>query len=495
MGTTTSKPSIQVQESPRASNSGRDPQVCVRKPCQETCPFHPGCTVTTLCGKCMLLVCVECVITDGHKGHTLTMLSKCLHKPINTIENHTKCIEELILFIQREAVVLKHDLENNQQKREFQIGKLKNSKLEGSFKTERINQYEEYYDVLEKTLKNYETLIKTSETQLSKKLAKYVGILKSGSDVSKYDTGILLNKVAFDKVPDKPCIPELTDDMDFGEVMIRLRREMHRVSELRLTDQSSEDIYLVVTSTFDNPGYYSITPYFNDKAWVGKKNVYESTNKLCLLTNKGTIEHETETDGVFVSLCIHPTTKQLYGGFEDNTVKSIENVSGTTIIVAKCECLPESIKVTSDNNVLVGTTSGYNVSRYNLKGGSVQESSESFKVHNIDHCLTSNRVLLSCGYDGIVILNNKLLRIYKFTGLSGQGRKVFECRSAIFYEGNIIVSDFSNKEIFIIEGEHFRLIRNLHINGLTYPMEIKLSQKVLWVRCLQPQTIMCILMV
>ena len=476
-------------------------QVCVRRHGDPRCPLHPGKLLTSFCSECKILVCLECMTSPEHKGHTFIKFKECLCDAENKIEKRLDDIDKhLISHLDNELSSVTEEIKRREEEWKSKEVQLKNQ--------EKIEQFRRYYEAMIISLRAYETLLKVYKKQLPKEKKKYADIMKSDSDILRYDTGVQLTKDIMDEIQSKPNIPEMTKTKQFDDVMKKLQQEIVRISTtytdlLYATGASTGmDTNLMVTSMFDNesPMYYSATPISADTAWVGEcrydehDKKYYNINKLRLITSTGTVLRHFDTNHNFIPLSVHPTTGLLYGGFYgDKTVRRIDTTTGSTTTLIHCECDPDRIKVTHDDHVLVGTfKEADSVCQYKLTDGLVYKFTEKYKVWDIDHCPTSNRVLLSCGYGGVVVLDNHLTRIHTFTGLSGQGREKFVCASAIFDNSrNIIVGDYHNKEIYILDGKHFGLIHKLHIDGISEPCKIRLYQNTLWVACREPRKIMC----
>ena len=363
-------------------------------------------------------------------------------------------------------------------------------------------------------------------------------VLHDGSEILKFDVGnAVTDKEKKTRVPDHPNIPDLQHTKCDNSAAL-IKKALGTLKELNHPGKSASTTahpstkgpqantprlnlpvpvpttpehkaphrYLTVStqSTWSNedPIYYQVTPITNDTAWAGiygynkdKQKWCVTNNNLQLLTIKGKPLHKIQTERNFKSLSHHPTTGLLYGGFyADKTVCSIDTESGKTTVTVQCDIDPGRIKVTKDDDVLVGTKEGkYTAYRYRLTGELVHTSPEKYTVHDIDQCTRTNKVMLSCDDDGVVILNQSLTKIHTFTGLTGQTRKKFECITAIFDSyGNLIVGDWHNKEIYILDGDQYNLIQNLPIDDMSRPYKMKLNSNILWVECKYPMKVMCI---
>ena len=440
-------------------------------------------------------MCLECITSPEHTIHTFIKFRECLRNAEDKIAKRLEDIDK--------HLVSQFDTELSSVTEEIRIRQMECKTHEFHLKKEnKVKQFRRYYDIVIISLRNYETLLNMYNQQLPKIRKKYADIMKTGSDILRYDTGVQLTSDIRDEIQSRPIIPELTNVKHFDDVMRKLQQEIGRISTTLYYDllnatgvSTGMNINLMVTSMFDDvsPWYNTATTVSIDTVWIGEYN-----KKLRLITNTRTVLHHFEDD--FFGLSVHPTTGQLYGSFHDflgdQTVRSIDTRTGSTTTVIHCECRPYRIKVTHDHHVLVGKSlNTASVYRYKLTGELVHKSTEKYIVHDIDHCPTSNRVLLSCSFDGVVVLDNHLTRIHTFTGLSRQGREKFRCATTIFdNSGNIIVCDCDNKEIYILDSERFGVIIKLHIDGLSNIYQIRLYQNTMWVACRYPDNIMCIMM-
>ena len=110
-------------------------------------------------------------------------------------------------------------------------------------------------------------------------------------------------------------------------------------------------------------------------------------------------------------------------------------------------------------------------------------------MHDIDQCEMTKRVAVSCKREGLLILDTRLTKVHTFTGLTRQNRKKFGCNTAIFdTHGNLIVCNYYNYEIDIVNGEDYTLIvQKLEIEDMACPVLIRLYQNILWVTCNNPK--------
>ena len=117
----------------------------------------------------------------------------------------------------------------------------------------------------------------------------------------------------------------------------------------------------------------------------------------------------------------------------------------------------------------------------------MRRSTQKYFVRDIDYCPQTNRVAISEGEKGLTLLNSDL------TMLKNYNRKNIDCRSAIFdSHGNLIVTDYSNKEIIVLDVESLSYIQKLEIDGITCPAKLKLYDNILWATCVEPHKLICV---
>ena len=513
-------------------------QACERVPGQDTCPFHPSHKSISLCKTCGFLVCAECMTSKEHKEHEFKKLSECVKEPTNAIARYLTNIDKNLLeAVDQELDAIKNETQERVQKHTDCVQRIKEQgtkiKREIDSTTNDIvvqmfNNLQEVLDSLEKHIQVLESF-KIFITEERKKCSK---VLQDGSIILKFDVGNeVMEKADKTKIPEHPNISNL-QLIECENSKELIRKALGTLQELNLPSTSSTSKSLqhstedpkkhIATSdhsaptqtrpeqeathkyssinnqfTWSNndPEYCQISPLANDIAWAGNNN---HSDRLHLINSTGELLHKIQTDKSFVSLSVLPTTGQLYGGFPDDyTIRSIDTESGKTTVIIKCDIIPYRIKVTIYNDVLVGTCTGKcPVYRYKLTGELVHKSPKRYDVYDIEECTRTNRVVLSCDSSGVMILNKYLAELHSFTGPSGLlqvFKKTFECTTAIFDSyGNLIVGDWCNKEIYILDGNQYNIIQKVAIKDISCPTRFKLYDNVLWVQCGNPDKVICI---
>ena len=509
-------------------------QACERIPGQDTCPFHPSHKITSLCSTCGILVCLECIMSKEHKGHEFKKISECLREPTNAIARYLTNIDKNLLeAVDRELDAIKIERKESVQKHKDRVQSIQdqgtNFKREIDSSTSHMvvqmdKNLQEILDSLDKHMQVLESL----RIYLTEERKECNNVLQDGCAIQKFDIGnAVMGKANKTQVPIHPNIPDLQHiKCENSQDLIRKalgtlhnlnlpsasasaiaqgstdnpqknKRLDHPLPTLTTPEQKAVHKYssIITQSKWSNdyPKHWQFTPITDDKAWARNFN---ERNQLCLISSTGQSLKEIQTDKNLASISVHPKTGQLYGGFSrDNTIRSIDTESGSTTVIVQCDITPDRIKVTKDNHVLVGgTLMNFPVYRYKLTCKLVHKSPETYNVSDMDQCAKTNRVVLSCDTKGVMILNNNLTKLHHFNGLTGGlTRKKLECVTAIFDSyGNLIVGDWCNKEVYILNTNQYRLIQKLPIKNMSNPFWFKLYQNTLWLQCSNPSKAMCI---
>ena len=489
MGCKQSKNTAQVRIDSAVSDNA---QVCGRGRGNEICPLHPGHTVTTLCCECNVLVCLECLYCPEHVRHTFKKLQDCLRGPMNNIakrvndlQKHTIQVDEDIFDIE----IMQAEYENI---RNTNIKNAQQRKLKTRDREHLMSSLNIYYDAVQHILDHNKQLFQSYKERILGTVREYKEVFESGSDVLKYETGVNMPTMQLRGVPKTPNIPNLANiDTEHIHSAIYQLHESHPDLLRSSGDPIYQDLSAVsVVSTFENDTqYHSVAPVSKNTAWVAV-----GINTLQLITNTGTILRTIEIDinVTFYSLSANLQTRELFGGFDDNVIRSIDISSGATKSIIKCEYVPNIIKVTKDGYILVGFEDPEFIHKYEMNGFLAQTSAEKYEVFDIDHYPITNKVLLSCQDKGLVLVDSNLNKCNTFLGRPGPKRYRFLCATAAFdNSGDVIVGDYLNREMYVLSGENLQWRRKLNA-PLSCPLEIKLCQNMIWVVCDEPHQIICI---
>ena len=518
-------------------------QVCDRLRGDEICPFHPDHKVSSLCRTCGILVCFDCMTSSEHGGHTFKKIKECLREPIDSIGKYLFDIDKkLISMIDKELSTTKKERAEKIQRHKTNVQDIKNQRthlkelIDESTDSKVVQMDEHLQSVLESLDKHIE-ILESIKGQLNEDKKQFHDVMEQGSEVLKYDTGLgIENKTKSFKVPEQPKTTNLQhikcEECDqlihkaLGTLLIKecqdqaslLSRSNTAPAQERgppIPKRNKSKLSTSLSETrepttshvsFDNidPCFDGLAPITKDQAWAGKTEYdkenqkHYNVNKLYLINSSGTVVKIIKTDKNFRSLSAHPLSGKLFGGFhEDKTIRSID-ITGKTKIIVECECKPDRITVTNDNHLLVSTCAfgvKSRIYKYKLPAGKlVQKSPDEYEVvQDIDHCPGKNSVVLSCYAEGAVVLDNNMNKMHTFTGLPNQEKPKFRCYTAIFdSQCNLVIGDWENKEVYILDGDCYDLIRKLRISEMACPYMMRLYQNSLWVECCHPSKIMCI---
>ena len=360
-------------------------QVCERLRGQDTCPFHSGHNISSLCKTCSILVCLECMTSSTHEGHTFKKIKDCLREPTNNLTRYLHKIDQILLkHVEKDVLATENEMKLSIHKQINDVQNLKDQSVEFKKEIEAntagmiglVNQHA--HSVLE-VLSQHITLLETLREYLLSEKKECQDTLAKGSEILRYDagneTGEKINQI---NVPEHPKIQELQHirmRWDNAQLLIRnamgsLKDVKPKSTETTSTDTSSTPlpvscaIHPSALSQFNNesPYFYAVTPITKATAWAGEyrhnisDNSYTTGNTLNLITNRGKLLRQITTDVPFRSLYIHPKTGMLYVGcYGDETLRGVDTTSGITDILFTCDIKPHRIKVTSDDQILVGT--------------------------------------------------------------------------------------------------------------------------------------------
>ena len=239
----------------------------------------------------------------------------------------------------------------------------------------------------------------------------------------------------------------------------------------------------------ESPILTAITPICKNAGWACQRmNNGRITNKFYLIDSRRNVVHRVTLDTDIYMLRIHPVTRQLLLiNDQHNCVRSIDTITGKTTQIVKCPIDIQRLKVTHDNHVIVGSRgTRAAIYKYQLTGELVKKSVEKYDVQDIDHCPKTSRVAIATD-EGLTLLNLDL------TMMNNYRLHQFNCSSAIFdSHSNLIVADYSNKEIIVLEGDSLRYIQKLDIDGITSPAKLRLYDNVLWANCVSPDKLICV---
>ena len=169
-------------------------QVCDRPRGQETCPFHKGHNIMTLCKTCGILVCVKCMTSSEHAGHTFNDITSCLREPTNNLAKHITEIEKRLLIDvdkklsetknQRAQSVQKHtegveQINEQRQQAHLQIDKIQQAHLQIDTNADsKVVQWDEHSQQVLYVLDNHTEKLESLRKQLKEEKKECAKILQ-----------------------------------------------------------------------------------------------------------------------------------------------------------------------------------------------------------------------------------------------------------------------------------------------------------------------------
>ena len=243
-------------------------QACERQRGDLKCSNHPKNNVTVKCKQCGILVCIDCVSSKEHEGHTFLNLQDCFKKASDSLQRRTWNLEiKLLPKIRTELKATKEDLtlkDNNRTKDVDSVEELRRQTVEDineSFRT-YVLLINKHTSDLKKPIENHLTALQLLETGILKQITDCRSILKSGTAIEIHD-----DEDAFQEKPDLqiPALPNTAArtlpyvKVDDAEKI--LKRAVVMIDKLKLkpppppppkpckTKLTTEDIYVLPKST------------------------------------------------------------------------------------------------------------------------------------------------------------------------------------------------------------------------------------------------------
>lgn len=457
-------------------------QVCDRLPGKELCSLHNRDKITSLCITCRILVCLSCVMSPEHAGHTFNDISLCLREPTNNLAKRIKEIEKKDLIDvekelsemknQRAQDVKKHKEMTEQINQQRQYSRLKIDEKADSMVIKSDGHSKQVLDDLDE----YTLKLESRRNKLQEERKQCSEILQKGSNILKFDAGMQIKKEETYQRPKTSELEYCKYDENVDELLFTAMGILKDPSEIVKIHQYASNGSISATMNY-SPSFVAFAPIENDVAWAsidtyyGFKS-YKESNKIYRINPSLKVMQMLELDTKTFMLQIHPITKQLFC-IHNKCVRRIDTNTGQTTPIVTCPIDIHRIKVTHDNHVIVGARNiKKRISKYKLTGELVDTSIWKYKVYDIDHCSETNNVVLAGKRVGLTLLNNDLKFVTSRTDIA--------CECAIFGKyGNLIVGDYNGNKLVVLNGKDLSSIQTLKL--ITYkPLELKMHGDILW---------------
>ena len=550
-------------------------QLCERKRGQTNCGDHPHKKVTTKCQECGKLVCIDCMTSKEHKGHTFVNFNDSFKQAKENLENRVwrlenKILPELTQNIENSNCALvqrNQDYENKIQSVD-ELNQQCVEKVNAIFKGYK-SQVEQHSKQSKAPLQEHFNTLKSLEEEVLSQITLCKTVVNSGTPVEIHDDESELNKKREIVVPMKPDLnlqtsppyKHLGDAEQLVQKWIVELEELNSPGEKSVVataqqeirsknNEKSSELYTDATPNHDNnnclgdTGYgcqlfpcdrvedpfggsqlfqlsryvgYNATVYsqficadkmFSHKqskwkslcpisttfAWV-KEMDGKSITKLHLINTQGHVVYSFKVKGEVVGIVVHPVGGQMYGEFSDKTLRALDHMTGEAREIIQTEQHPHHMTMTCDGHFIVGMASRVEdfkltIYKFTLLGELVCRSKEKHRTNDISENPKNNHVAISCGKDGLCVLDNSLRNFFRYFGLPGLRLCAY---TAVFdARGNIIVGDYWNRNLQIVGGDSGTCIHVLNITDMAHPLEIRLHNSMLWVRCEIPRKFMCV---
>ena len=520
------------------------PQICDRQKGCNKCSSHSQNNISIKCKECGILICIECVSSTEHQGHTFVNLNDCYKEAKDNLNAHVWKLENNLLpQVRKEIIDTDVDLT---QKDATHDNRIKSVQKQWERTIEEINKIftsyttliDEHAQSLKKPVYEHKQKLESIEKEVLEQIAACKDVLVTENSLQIYDDEDKIRRTPFIRIP-KPTekngtenvpyikiensnlliekalmilevlkLPVQTSSLSKDEINKELLQEIS--SEALHEPEEPERIYYApadLHSTQDTePLKYegnisfqfqfkqkssSLCPITSDSAWVKvQQGTFSGTTKLTLINNKGKVKQNIKVPGYLLCLGVHPVSRQLYGGFTDKTVKAIDAKSGRTTLKVDTDCVPYSIAINAEDRVIVGNYEGVSVHKYKLESGALAcKSAEEYNVYDISLCPLTNHVVIACD-DEVVVFDTFLATLFKFT--STDFSRFIGSFTAIFdANGSIFVGDHKNKKIHILDGKQGQFAHSLTVDVLE-PVELRLYGSILWVSCRNPDKVVLV---
>ena len=171
-------------------------QVCDRPRGQETCPFHKGHNIMTLCKTCGILVCVKCITSSEHDGHSFKEITSCLREPTNNLAKHITDIEKrLLTAVDKELSEIQKQRSESLQKHSDGVREINEQRQHTHLQIDTnadslVVQWDEHSQQVLGVLDKHTLILESLRKQLNEERKECSEILQKGSNILKYDAGL-----------------------------------------------------------------------------------------------------------------------------------------------------------------------------------------------------------------------------------------------------------------------------------------------------------------
>ncbi|XP_056004049.1 pyrin-like [Ostrea edulis] len=454
------------------------------------CPKHANELCKHHCGDCDIPVCITCVSSGKHKGHTL---SEFLEKLNSKTQSLQKDLEELETRIYPRYEKMASDVQTEKAEIETNYGKLTTTaEQEGEILhreiTAIVNQRKSA--IQEMKNKHLSTLNKNTEeiTQKMAELKQIISDLKSilkSNDVSLTSTYKSRNS-EFRTLPPKvrATLPSFTSQKINKDQLNEMFGSLSPLSintEHGDTMKSAEAVSSppvkplldepCVTATIDT-GYdrytlHSVSCLSEDQVWTRGDN---KTMKLLNLQSKLLTSIKTKSGKPPEDIAVTRDGDLVYTDPSNNTVNLIKNKKIRTVITLQ-GWRPRSVCCTADNNLLVtmdrDDREQSKVVRYSgsTETQSIQFDDQGRPLYSSVSDISENRNLDICVADfsasAVVVVNQSGKLRFRYTGHPSNTEQSFNPFGITTdSQSHILTADHYNNRIHILDqdGQFLRYI-------------------------------------
>ena len=525
-------------------------QTCERQKGGHKCSNHPNNDITLKCDQCGILVCIACVASSEHRGHTFTALDECYKHAKDQLKARIwKLQNSLFPKLNEDKTNSETDLAQVEIARAADVHSVK------ELRTTCLDQINTAFDKYESLINSNHDISKDKiikykvglgyyEKSIEREICRCTNVLQTETELQIYDEENETSKKADFKGPAAPELkPEIAHlHLDEAEQLVNdaitvlttglttdTPKAPPMTDNLNTTSNNNQDENTPVDTPFPvgahltqfskyqtkisskfklNDPWLSenkrtrwqlVCPMYDDEnnAWVMEH--YDNVNgtKLHLITTKGARIKTIKVSDTIRCLCIHPETGRLYvtlgtsvGVISDTNENTVETKVEVLFPIANTSNHVIKLAVTIDGHVIFGKYDcPRKLMKYTLLGTLVCESENEYCADDISVCALTSNVVVACS-DRVVLLDPSLVVKFIYDGLTSDG---FGSYTAVFdSKGNVLVGEIDSRSIHVLDRYGGHCLQVINIEGMSRPRTIRLRQNRLWVREENPHGVTCI---
>ena len=509
----------------------QDPQICERLRGSTKCSSHSQNDISIKCKQCEILICIECVSSFEHQGHTFMNLTECYKEANDNLHAYVWKLEnKLLTEIRKEIENTNEDLTGKNTTHDNRARSV-NEQRERTLKemNTTFTSYTTLIDQHAKAIKDpvaqHKQNLESLEQEVIEQIARLKDVLETGTDLEIHDDEDEMKKTPLIEIPKPIEVNEIDKTEIFScttvenanliidkalQILQSLTLSANEASKEEINKEScveeeSEQVYYAspdenllkyeawISSRFKYKAENCslLHPFNRDSAWIRtQQGTLLRSSKISRITSTGEVKESMKIPGSILSLGIHPVSHQLYGGFMDNTIKAIDTTTGKMPMRIDTDFLPYNIAISEDNRVIVGKQAVGSVYKYKLESGALDcKTDQEYDVRDISICPQTNHVMIACDNE-VVVLDTLLAKLFTLNNTDSFAS--IRSLSAVFGEsGNIFVADQDNQKVHVFNGLSGQFAHEIDVT-VSDPVKVQRYDSFLWVTCRNPDEVVFI---